>query len=54
LINPIIVCNSGDQIKNKKDGRACGAYGEEEKYMQGFGGKLDVGWMLLKWILKEK
>jgi len=53
---PVLVtkCNSGDHINNNKDGRACGACGEDEKYIEGVGGKLGVGGILLKWILKEK
>jgi hypothetical protein len=29
----------GDQIRDEEMGRACGTYGEEKKYIQGFGGK---------------
>jgi hypothetical protein len=29
--------SSGDRIKKEQTGRACGTYGEEEKYLQGFG-----------------
>jgi hypothetical protein len=35
-------------------GRSCGAYGEEEKYIQGFGGRPGVGGLLLRWISKKK
>jgi hypothetical protein len=47
-------CNSADQIKNKKDGRACGAYGEEEKYIQGFGEKTRSGWNIIKMDLERE
>jgi hypothetical protein len=35
-------------------GGTCGTYGEEEKCIQGFGGRLGVGGIILKWILKKK
>ena len=44
----------GDQIKSSEMGRSCGAYGEEEKYIQGFGGRPGVGGLLLRWISKKK
>jgi len=30
----------GDYIKDDVMGRACGTYGEEEKYIEDFGGKM--------------
>jgi hypothetical protein len=37
----------GDQIKKNEIGRACGTYGEQERYMQGFGGE---AWTALLWL----
>jgi hypothetical protein len=31
-------CLGDDQIRQEEMGKACGAYGEEKKYTQGFGG----------------
>ena len=51
---------SGDQLENNEMGGACSTCGEEERYVQGFGGKQDHledlgvdGKIILRWIFRK-